>query len=119
MDTDKSQVDHSSLDFKMTEKLNSIVNETEEKSLTSNSLVTPSTSGTEDKSGDKNIITILSNGSELLDGDTSALINMDHINDVSELDETGLLRVKQEICEVKVEEVQYAIVFYIFICACI
>lgn len=119
MDTDKSQVDHSSLDFKMTEKLNSIVNETEEKSLTSNSLVTPSTSGTEDKSADKNIITILSSGSELLDGDTSALINMDHINDVSELDETGLLRVKQEICEVKVEEVQHVVVFYIFLCACI
>ncbi|XP_035739180.1 zinc finger protein 595-like isoform X2 [Vespa mandarinia] len=105
MDTDKSQVDHNSLDFKMTEKLNSIVNETEEKSSTSNSLVTPSTSGTEDKSTDKNIITILSSGSELLDGDTSALINMDHINDVGELDETGLLRVKQEICELEPEAV--------------
>lgn len=118
MDTDKSQVDHNSLDFNMTEKLNSIINETVEESSTSNSLVTPSTSGIEDKSADKNIITILSSSSELLVGDTSTLINLDHINDVGEINDPALLRVKQEICEVKVKEV-YVIVFYIFAHACI
>ncbi|XP_043676062.1 zinc finger protein 329-like isoform X2 [Vespula pensylvanica] len=105
MDTDKSQVDHNSLDFNMTEKLNSIINETVEESSTSNSLVTPSTSGIEDKSADKNIITILSSSSELLVGDTSTLINLDHINDVGEINDPALLRVKQEICELEPEAV--------------
>ncbi|KAI4488855.1 hypothetical protein M0804_004353 [Polistes exclamans] len=103
---EKSEVDHSSLDLKMSEKLNDVIKERDDKSSISNTLVSPSTSGTEDISGDKNIITILSSSSELLDGGASALINMDHINDVGELDESGLLRVKQELCEVKVEELE-------------
>ncbi|KAI4499529.1 hypothetical protein M0802_005425 [Mischocyttarus mexicanus] len=105
--TEKSEVDHSSLDLKMkNENLNNVVDERDDnKSSNSNTLVTPSTSGTEDISGDRNIITILSSGSELLDGGASALINMDHINDVGELDESGLLRVKQEICELEPEAV--------------
>ncbi|XP_043502367.1 zinc finger protein 383-like isoform X2 [Polistes fuscatus] len=102
---EKSEVDDSSLDLKMSEKLNDVVKKGDDKSSISNTLVTPSTSGTEDISGDKNIITILSSGSELLDGGTSALINMDHINDVGELDESGLLRVKQELCELEPEAV--------------
>ncbi|XP_015184803.1 PREDICTED: zinc finger protein 845-like isoform X2 [Polistes dominula] len=103
---EKSEVDHNSLDLKMNEKLNDIVDvERDDKSSMSNTLVTPSTSGTEDISEDKNIITILSGGSELLDGGGSALINMDHINDVGQLDESGLLRVKQEISELEPEAV--------------
>ncbi|CAL7933393.1 unnamed protein product [Xylocopa violacea] len=59
----------------------------------------------DDKNRNKNVITILPGGSELLDSDTGALINMDHIADVGELDEDGLLRVKQELCEIEPEAV--------------
>lgn len=100
METEESQMEQDSLEFKMTEKVPSIASKADEKSITQNQLVTISASETGDKSRDKNMITILPDGSELLDGDTGALINMDHINDVGELDEDGMLHVKQELCEV-------------------
>lgn len=98
MDTEEAEMEQNSLEFKMTEKVPT--SKAEEKSMSQDQLVTISTSKTDDKCSNKNVITILPDGSELLDGDTDALINMDHINDVGELDEDGLLHVKQELCEV-------------------
>lgn len=99
METEETQMEQNSLEFKMTDKVPNI--KTEEKALTQDQLVTISTtSEADDKNRDKNVITILPDGSELLDGGTGALINIDHINDVGELDEDGLLHVKQELCEV-------------------
>lgn len=101
METEETQMEQNSLEFKITEKVPNITSKAEEKSLSEDQLVTISTtSETDDKNRNKNVITILPDGSELLDGETGTLINMDHINDVGELDEDGLLHVKQELCEV-------------------
>lgn len=100
METEETELEQNSLDFKITEKVPSTASKSEEKPLTQDQLVTISAAETDDKNDSKNVITILPDGSELLDGDAGALINMDHINDVGELDEDGLLHVKQELCEV-------------------
>ncbi|KOC68586.1 Zinc finger protein 624 [Habropoda laboriosa] len=106
METEETQMKQNSLEFKITEKVPSTASKVEEKCLSQDQLVTISTtSETDDKNRNKNVITILPDGSELLDGDTGALINMDHINDVGELDEDGLLHVKQELCEIEPEAV--------------
>ncbi|XP_034180367.1 uncharacterized protein LOC117604432 isoform X1 [Osmia lignaria lignaria] len=102
MDTEEAEMEQNPLEFKM-EKVPT--SKAEEKPLSQDQLVTISTSKTDDKCSNKNVITILPDGSELLDGDTNALINMDHINDVGELDEDGLLHVKQELCEIEPEAV--------------
>ncbi|XP_026671777.1 zinc finger protein 595-like isoform X2 [Ceratina calcarata] len=123
MDTEETpQVQRNSLQFKM-EKVPNIVtaaatNKEEKKSFgtKTNRLVTISTeSDVMDDKEDRNtdVITILPDGSELLNAAAAAaaadsagtLINMDHINDVGELDEDGLLRVKQELCEIEPEAV--------------
>lgn len=106
METEETHMEQNSLEFKMSEKVPNIASKAEEKSLSQDQLVAISTtSETDDKNRNKNVITILPDGSELLDGDTGALINMDHINDVGELDEDGLLHVKQELCEIEPEAV--------------
>ncbi|CAK9817388.1 Zinc finger protein 180 [Anthophora quadrimaculata] len=106
METEEIQMEQNSLEFKITEKVPSTTSKIEEKCLSQDQLVTISTtSEIDDKSRNKNVITILPDGSKLLDGDTGALINMDHINDVGELDEDGLLHVKQELCEIQPEAV--------------
>lgn len=101
METEEAEMERNSLEFKITEKVPSTTEKEEEKSLTQDHIVTISAAETDDKDGNKNIITILPEGSELLDGETGNLINIDHINDVGELDEDGLLHVKQELCEVQ------------------
>ncbi|CAL7933391.1 unnamed protein product [Xylocopa violacea] len=104
METEETQMEQNS--FKMTEKVPSIASKVEEKPLSDDQLITVSTTTeADDKNRNKNVITILPGGSELLDSDTGALINMDHIADVGELDEDGLLRVKQELCEIEPEAV--------------
>lgn len=106
METEETHMEQNSLEFKMSEKVPNIASKAEEKSLSQDQLVAISTtSEADDKNRNKNVITILPDGSELLDGDTGALINMDHINDVGELDEDGLLHVKQELCEIEPEAV--------------
>ncbi|KAG7210418.1 hypothetical protein KM043_011950 [Ampulex compressa] len=105
MDAEEIETNHNCLDFKIAKKVSTGTNKSQDKSLTQNSLVTLSTSDTDDKVEDKNVITILPSGSELLDGSAGALINMEHINDVGELDEAGLLHVKQELCELEPEAV--------------
>lgn len=99
---EQTQMEKNPLEFEMTEKVPSTTSKAEEKSLTQDQLVTITASESDDKNRNKNVITILPDGSELLDGNTGALINMDHINDVGELDEDGLLHVKQELCEVQI-----------------
>lgn len=102
METEDVQMEQNSLEFKISEKVPNASSKEDEKSLSQDQLVTISTvSEEDDKNRNKNVITILPDGSELLDGETGALINMDHINDVGELDEDGLLHVKQELCEVQ------------------
>lgn len=111
MDTEETQVQRNSLQFKMEKVPNVVVaaagTKEEKKSFDKNQLVTISTESDVDDKEDrsKDVITILPDGSELLDADTGTLINMDHINDVGELDEDGLLRVKQELCEIEPEAV--------------
>ncbi|XP_015439093.1 PREDICTED: zinc finger protein 329-like [Dufourea novaeangliae] len=105
METEEAQMEQNSLEFKMTEKVPSNAIKEEEKSLTQDQLVAIAATETDDKNRNKNVITILPDGSELLDGDTGALINMDDINDVAELDEDRLLHVKEELCEIEPEAV--------------
>ncbi|XP_067213500.1 zinc finger protein 883-like isoform X3 [Linepithema humile] len=54
---------------------------------------------------EKSVIAVLPGGPALLDGDATTLIDMDRINDAGVIDEAGLLRVKQELCELESEAV--------------
>ncbi|XP_029166722.1 gastrula zinc finger protein XlCGF26.1-like isoform X3 [Nylanderia fulva] len=56
-----------------------------------------SSSSVDSKMTEKSVIAVLPENSEFLDAST--LIDVDHINETEEIDETGLLRVKQELCD--------------------
>ncbi|XP_014483824.1 PREDICTED: zinc finger protein 3-like isoform X2 [Dinoponera quadriceps] len=103
LELDGTQPGENSLDFKISEDLRSFGGEKQRRPQSSQGLVAIPVSNcvTERKEAllDKNMIAMLSENSELLDGDVTTFINVDRINDVGELDEAGLLRIKQELCE--------------------
>lgn len=103
MDTEEIQPDQNSLDFKMSEGLSSIRDGRVQRRLQPmQELVTvPVSSSTADSkmTVEKSVIAVLPENSEFLDATT--LIDVDRINEAEEIDETGLLRVKQELCEVR------------------
>lgn len=107
LDLDEMQPDQNSLDIKMSEGLCSIGGEKQRRPQSSQGLVAiPVSSCVAERKeaplDQKNVIAVLSENSELLNGDVTTFIDVDRINDVGELDEAGLLRVKQELCEVKI-----------------
>lgn len=106
MDTEEIQPDQNSLDFKMSEGLSGVSGRMQRKLQPMQELVAipVSNSSTECKATmEKNVIAVLPENSEFLDATT--LIDVDRINETEEIDETGLLRVKQELCEVESDAV--------------
>lgn len=110
LDMDEMQADQNSLDFKMSGGggsggLHDISSGMQRKPQPSQGLVAipVSNAGMDHKAAslDKNVIAVLPGNVDLLDGDATTLINVDRINNIEELDEIGLMRVKQELCEVK------------------
>lgn len=86
-----------------------LVKKSEKKLSTSEPLVELSAVNADNTTSDKKLITILSGGSELLDNeDSNSMDNshslMEEVDDVEDIGE-NLLEVKQEICEVKLEQV--------------
>jgi len=106
MGTEELQPDQNSLDFKMSEGLSGVNGGTLRRPQSSQGLMTIPVSSTnlERKAApmEKSIIAVLPGGSEFLDGDAATLIDMDRINEMEGIDEAGLLRVKRELCEVKI-----------------
>jgi len=94
------QPDQNSLDFKMSEGLVDDGDGVQRR--LQQGLMTIPISNADHKSSlmEKNIIAVLPDSSELLDGETATLIDVDRINEAGELDEVDLLRVKRELCEV-------------------
>ncbi|XP_046753343.1 zinc finger protein 135-like isoform X2 [Diprion similis] len=89
----------------------SLVNEPKRKSPTPNPLVELTTVEANNQDADKNLITILSGGPELMDNEDSNLMSHTHsliedVDGVEDINNPELLHVKQEICEVKLEELE-------------
>ncbi|KYN45291.1 hypothetical protein ALC56_00255 [Trachymyrmex septentrionalis] len=101
MDTEETQPDQNSLDFKMSEGLIGDVGGAQRRLQSSQGLMAIPISNPERKAlMEKNIIAVLPDNSELLDGtETATLIDVDRINEATEIDEVDLLRVKRELCE--------------------
>lgn len=106
LELDETQPEQNSLDFKISESLRGIAGEKQRRPQSSQGLVAiPISSCVAERKEaplDKNVIAVLSENSELLDGDVTTFIDVDRLNNIGELDETGLLHVKQELCEVKI-----------------
>jgi len=102
MDTEETQPDQNSLDFKMSEGLVDDGDGAQRRLQPSQGLVAIPISNADHKASlmEKNIIAVLPDSSELLDGETATLIDVDRINEAGELDEVDFLRVKRELCEV-------------------
>ncbi|XP_070172709.1 zinc finger protein 569 [Polyergus mexicanus] len=105
MDTEEIQPDQNSLDFKMSEGLSGVSGRMQKRLQPMQELVAVpiSNSSAECKETEKSVIAVLPENSEFLDATT--LIDVDRINEAEEIDETGLLRVKQELCEVESDAV--------------
>lgn len=120
MDTEEIQPDQNSLDFKMSEGLSGVSGRMQRRLQPMQELVAVpiSNSSAECKETEKSVIAVLPENSEFLDATT--LIDVDRINEAEEIDETGLLRVKQELCEVKILKIgsyiwaTYIYILYIF-----
>lgn len=100
--TDETQPDQNSLDFKIPEGLRGIGG-AQRRPRSSQGLLAiplPDTSVERRTPLDKSVITMLPDSSELLDGEAAALIDVDRIDEV-QLDEAGILRFKEELCEVE------------------
>lgn len=107
MDTEEIQPDQNSLDFKMPEGFCGVSDRLQRKLQPMQELVAVpiSNSSAESKTlTEKSVIAVLPENSEFLD--TTTLIDVDRINETEEIDETGLLRVKQELCEVKILKIR-------------
>lgn len=106
MDTEEMQPDQNSLDFKISGEFPDVINGMQKRLQPPQGLMTIPVSNVnmERKATpmEKSVIAVLPGGPTLLDGDTTTLIDMDRINDAGVIDEAGLLRVKQELCEVKI-----------------
>ncbi|KAL6424172.1 hypothetical protein ACFW04_009792 [Cataglyphis niger] len=105
MDMEEIQPDQNSLDFKMSEGLSGVGGRMQRRLQPMQELVAVPVSNfnTECKTTEKNVIAVLPENSEFLDATT--LIDVDRINEAEEIDETGILRVKQELCEVESDAV--------------
>ena len=101
----------SEVKLKPVEKVFVKLDKREESPSTPDPLMDHPTSTEEDKLIEKNVIAILPDGSEILNDEDSTLISMDHVN-VQEIDESRLMKVKQELCEVKQEKV-ISFIFFI------
>lgn len=106
LDLGEMQPDQNSLDFKMSESFCDIGDGKQRRPQLSQGLVAIPVSSCvaecKEASLDKSMIAVLSENSKLLDSDVTTFIDVDRINDMGELDEAGLLRVKQELCGVKI-----------------
>lgn len=103
MDMEETQPDENSLDFKMSEGLGGDGGGAQRRLQSSQGLVAIPISNADRKTAlmEKNVIAVLPDSSELLDGEAAAtLIDVDRINEAGEIDEAGFLRVKRELCEV-------------------
>lgn len=102
MDTEETQPDENSLDFKMSEGLAGDSGGAQRRLQPSQGLVAIPISNADRKTTlmEKNVIAVLPDGSELLDGEAATLIDVDRMNEAGEIDEANLLRVKRELCEV-------------------
>lgn len=105
MDTEETQPDENSLDFKMSEGLAGDGGGAQRRLQPSQGLVAIPISSADRKTAlmEKNVIAMLPDSSELLDGEAATLIDVDRINEAEingEIDEASLLRVKRELCEV-------------------
>lgn len=102
MDMEETQPDQNSLDFKMSEGLAGDSGGVQRRLQTSQGLMAIPISNADRKGTlmEKNIIAVLPDSSELLDGETATLIDVDRVNETGELDEVDLMRVKRELCEV-------------------
>lgn len=102
MDTEETQPDENSLDFKMSEGLAGDSGGVQRRLQSSQGLVAIPISNADRKMSlmEKNVIAVLPDSSELLDGEAATLIDVDRINEAGEIDEAGFLRVKRELCEV-------------------
>ncbi|XP_011136539.1 zinc finger protein 184 isoform X2 [Harpegnathos saltator] len=109
LDLDEIQPGQNSLDFKMSESFCGISGEKQRRPQSSQGLVAIPISSCiaerKEASLDKSVIAVLSENSELVDGDITTFIDVDHINDMGELNEADLLRVKQELCEMESDAV--------------
>ncbi|CAL1678334.1 unnamed protein product [Lasius platythorax] len=105
MDTEEIQPDQNSLDFKMSEGLSGVSGKMQRRLQPMQELVAVpvSNSSADGKMMEKSVIAVLPENSEFLDATT--LIDVDRINEAEEIDEAGLLRVKQELCEVESDAV--------------
>ncbi|XP_039312818.1 zinc finger protein 845 isoform X2 [Solenopsis invicta] len=97
MDTEETQPDQNSLDFKISEGL---AGDGVQRRLQSQGLVAIPIQNVDHKAAlmEKNII-VLPDSSELMDGETATLIDVNRVNEAEEVDEADLLRVKRELCE--------------------
>lgn len=117
MDTEEIQPDQNSLDFKISEGLSGVNSRVQRKLQPMQELIAIPVSNSSAESKvltEKGIISILPESSEFLDAAT--LIDVDRINEAEEVDETGFLRVKQELCEVKVLKIRCHIFEYHISC---
>ncbi|XP_011255164.1 zinc finger protein 658B isoform X1 [Camponotus floridanus] len=106
MDTEEIQPDQNSLDFKMSEELCGVSDRVQKRLQPMQELIAVpvSNSSTESKAlTEKSVIAVLPENSEFLDATT--LIDVDRINEAEEMDEAGLLHVKQELCEMESDAV--------------
>lgn len=117
MDTEEIQPDQNSLDFKMSEGLSGVNGRVQRKLQPMQELIAIPVSNASAESKaltEKDIIAVLPESSEFLNATT--LIDVDRINEAEEVDETGLLHVKQELCEVKVLKIRCHIFEYHIFC---
>ncbi|XP_012542039.1 zinc finger protein 184 [Monomorium pharaonis] len=101
MDTEEMQPDQNSLDFKISE--GHLISDAgaQRRLQSSQGLVAIPIQNMDRKAAlmEKNIFAVLPDNSELLDGETATLIDVDRINEAEEINEVDLMRVKRELCE--------------------
>ncbi|XP_071564758.1 uncharacterized protein [Temnothorax nylanderi] len=107
MDMEETQPDENSLDFKMSEGLAGDGGGAQRRLQSSQGLMAIPISNADRKTAsmEKNVIAVLPDSSELLDGEAAALIDVDRLNEAGEIDEAGFLRVKRELCELESDAV--------------
>lgn len=105
MDMEEMQPDQNSLDFKIPEGFSDAGGGMQRRLQLSQRLVTIPASNTNADSKvtpvEKNIIAMLPESSELFDGAGTTLIDIDRVNETEDMGDTDVLRVKQELAEVK------------------
>ncbi|XP_015597658.1 zinc finger protein 595 [Cephus cinctus] len=103
MDTESEELEVPTSSIQNMEKLSPINEPSEEKDTSGDSLANLTSAGNGIKSERKDMMSILPDNSDLLNEEDETLMGMDHVNDVQELNDTGLLEVKQELCEIESE----------------